>query len=70
MKFGIWRHINKKLNDAKLANLIDNDLDTSIVEISFGMKSFDLLNRLVELDKISSNIELQTIVYKKNKGYF
>ena len=68
MKFGIWRHINKKLNDAKLASLIDNDLDTSIVEISFGMKSFDLLNRLVELDKISSNIELQTIVYKKNNN--
>jgi len=46
MKFAIWQQIQTKIKDCKAANLLPHDLDSTIVELNFGIKNFDVLNEL------------------------
>ena len=61
MKFAIWAQIQERINDAKEAKLCKNDLDSTIVEINFGIKNYLVLNKLIEIDKICYDLELQNI---------
>jgi hypothetical protein len=66
MKEGIWRQIVKKIRDAKKAKLCPEDLDESIVDISFGLRNFDVLNDLVEIEKMNKEMEKLNIKYYRN----
>jgi hypothetical protein len=44
MKGAITKKIVEMIRDAKKDSLIKNDIDESIVEIQFGLTSYDLLN--------------------------
>ena len=52
-----------KINAAKDAGLCEDDMDDTIVEIMFGIKSFDVLNRLIALESLSSEMEILNIKY-------
>ena len=45
MKYAIWRHIQEKIADLSNSGIpsIPSDLDPSIVEINFGLKSYENL---------------------------
>ena len=51
MKHGLWKEITDKINDAKEKGVCPADLDGTIVEIKFGLKSFDVLNQLIQLEQ-------------------
>ena len=67
MKMEIWMQIQDKIKYAQKLDIIDNNIDTTIVNIAFGLRKYDLLNRLVDLDKLSSNIEELNIKYENEK---
>ena len=61
MKFAIWAQIQERIKDAKEAKLCKEDLDSTIVEINFGIKNYLVLNKLIEIDKICYDLELENI---------
>ena len=46
-------------------NLCRSDIDTSVVEINFGLKSYDYLNILKKIQKLNSKIEYYNIMKEK-----
>lgn len=68
MKFALWDLIQQRIKDAKEAGLCDPDLDSTIVEINFGIKSDIVLNKLKNIDSICDEIELLNIHLMKEKS--
>jgi len=44
MKFRIWQQVKTKIQDAQKAGLAPGDLDSTIIEINFGVKNFEVFN--------------------------
>lgn len=58
MKFAIWKHVQDRITDAKQIGLCDKNLDSTIVDINFGMQSFDVIKKLNKINNLCSKIEL------------
>ena len=61
MKFAVWQQIKTKIRDCQKAGIIREDLDTTIVEINFGVKSFEIFNELKSINEQCAVIELYNI---------
>lgn len=74
MKYGIWKQIQTKVNDCKEAGLCRKSLNSSIVEINFGIRNFEILNELKRINEKCALIELDNIYLQKaheqNAGAF
>ena len=67
IKFAIWKLIQDRFTDAKQIGMCDKSLDSTIVDINFGMQSFDIIMRLNKMNDLCSEIELQNINLKQSK---
>lgn len=68
MKFALWDLIQQRIKDAKEAGLCDPNLDSTIVEINFGIKSDTVLNKLKNIDSICDEVELLNIHLNKQQN--
>ena len=71
MKYAIWKYIQDKMTDLKNSNIQDipADLDPSIVEINFGLNSYDNLIMVKNIENTTKQIEIQNIIMNKSKSY-
>ena len=53
MKFGIWQYVTNMIREANDKNHELENVDDTIVAINFGLKSFDVLNDLLKLEKMT-----------------
>lgn len=52
----------------KKAGLLNHKIDTKIIEIHFGLKTFEALHAVGEIDKLSTEVELMSIQLKEQRS--
>lgn len=65
IKFAIWKQIQEKIEKCKKQGLCPQDLDTSIVEINFGIGDISFLDKQKEIGALIEEIETNHILIEE-----
>lgn len=61
LKFAIWRQIQNKFKLCKERKYCSPDLDTSIVEINFGLANIECLVKQRQVVELTNKVEVQHV---------
>jgi hypothetical protein len=65
MKVAIWKQITGRIKDAKKCGFCNFELNSEIVSINFGVKNYEILSSLKQINELCSYIELLNLQLQK-----